>query len=177
MKHSAQSFFFSLMMLIVAVMVLGQAEAATSQDEAVLHYVNQYRAKHGLSALSMDARMSQEAVYHSEAMAKGRIGFGHLGFEGRIKRLYRVIPNANGASENVAAGKWNAKQVVDGWMNSPGHRRNILGHYNITGIGIAHDSRGRTYYTQLFILKDGAKRATTAVTMHRSKRPFKFPWA
>lgn len=174
MKHSVRQVLFSLMTLTIIMMVFTRAHAALSQESAVLQHVNEYRAKHGLSALIFNSTMSQEAVAHSRAMATSHIGFGHLGFEGRIKRLYRVIPNANGGSENVAAGKWNAKQVVDGWMNSPGHRRNILGHYNVTGIGIAHDSRGRTYYTQIFIRKDAAPRATT----HRyaARRPFRLPW-
>jgi uncharacterized protein YkwD len=40
--------------------------------------------------------------------------------------------------------------VIDGWIHSPGHRQNILGHYNLTGIAIAYDSQHKPYYTQVF---------------------------
>ena len=44
-----------------------------------------------------------------------------------------------------------AKIVVDGWIKSPGHRQNIVGRYNLTGIGIVRDRAGKLYYTQLFV--------------------------
>jgi uncharacterized protein YkwD len=53
--------------------------------------------------------------------------------------------------ENVALGYPNAETVVDGWMNSSGHRRNILDREVIeTGIGIARSSTGGVYYCQVF---------------------------
>jgi uncharacterized protein YkwD len=141
--------------VLMGLSVMGWANEADS----VLSYVNQYRARHHLPPLQMNALLSVEAQKHSANMSTHRIPFGHVGFNDRIKRLYRVIPNANGGSENVAEGKWDARQVVAGWMNSPGHRRNILGRYNLTGIGITKDNRGHIYYTQIFILKDKNKRA------------------
>jgi uncharacterized protein YkwD len=44
-----------------------------------------------------------------------------------------------------------AREVVDGWLNSPGHRRNIEGDFRLTGIGIAKRSDGMVYFTQIFI--------------------------
>jgi uncharacterized protein YkwD len=53
-------------------------------------------------------------------------------------------------AENVASGQMSAREVVDGWLNSPGHRRNIEGNFKLTGIGLARGSRGMIYFTQIF---------------------------
>jgi len=82
-------------------------------------------------------------------MAEGRVPFGHTGFRGRMNRMPGPV---RGAAENVA---WSAgygdvaKTAVDGWINSPGHRRNMLGNYDVCGIGV-YSCNGRTYLTQLF---------------------------
>jgi uncharacterized protein YkwD len=46
-----------------------------------------------------------------------------------------------------------AHKVVDGWLHSPGHKKNIEGDYNFTGIGVSKDKNGRIYYTQIFLRK------------------------
>jgi uncharacterized protein YkwD len=43
-----------------------------------------------------------------------------------------------------------AREVVDGWLKSPGHKRNIEGDFTLTGIGIASDKQGNIYFTQIF---------------------------
>jgi uncharacterized protein YkwD len=43
-----------------------------------------------------------------------------------------------------------AKEVVEGWLNSPGHKRNIEGDFTLTGIGVAKNNKGIIYYTQIF---------------------------
>lgn len=53
------------------------------------------------------------------------------------------------AAENVAWG-YDYKQVVDAWLNSPGHRKNLLSASTDIGIGVAYDIKGRPYYTQDF---------------------------
>lgn len=120
----------------------------------ILYYVNAYRAKHHLSALSLNEFASQEAAKHSRAMANKSIPFGHANFNNRIQRVYKQVKNCNGGAENVAYYKLNAKRLVDAWIASPGHRRNIEGHYNVTGIGIAHGKTGWAYYTQIFVKKE-----------------------
>ena len=122
-------------------------------QKEILYYVNAYRAKHHLSALSMSPVISNEATQHSRHLASKRIAFGHDGFNGRIKRLYRYFKECRGGAENVAYYKTNPKVLVEQWLASPGHRRNIEGPYNLTGIGIAHAKKGWAYYTQIFIMK------------------------
>ena len=117
----------------------------------ILHYVNEYRHKKGLSTLTMNAVVSAQAQKHSENMASHKTAFGHNGFDSRMSRISSQLGGANATAENVAMGDMGAKQVVDMWLTSPGHRQNIEGPYNLTGIGIASDRKGNLYFTQIFI--------------------------
>jgi uncharacterized protein YkwD len=60
------------------------------------------------------------------------------------------VPGTNAVAENVAFGSSTAKEVVDGWLNSPGHKKNIEGNYKLTGIGVARDQQAKLYFTQIF---------------------------
>jgi len=83
-------------------------------------------------------------------MASGRTGFGHEGFEERVATISKTKGRVAGAAENVAYGTLDAEAVVNGWIKSPGHRKNMLGDYNLIGIGAA--DKGRiTFFTQVFI--------------------------
>lgn len=119
--------------------------------EDILVYINQFRVRKGLSKLQMNPLLIQEAAQHSADMAEHRVAFGHDGFEQRIAHLQKKIQTAQGGAENVAYNYKTAKIVAEGWIKSPGHRRNILGHYNQTGIGIVRDKAGKLYFTQLFL--------------------------
>ena len=55
--------------------------------------------------------------------------------------------------ENIAAGQRTPEQVMNGWMNSPGHRQNIMGPYTHIGVGYYVDKNGRMNWVQLFIGK------------------------
>lgn len=119
----------------------------------VLGYVNDYRRKRGLSRLVMNDIISAQAQKHSNNMAAHRTSFGHNGFQRRMKNISTQIKGIDATAENVAFGNLTAKEVVENWLQSPGHRRNIEGHYNLTGIGIATDNRGNLYFTQIFAAK------------------------
>ncbi|KTC77112.1 CAP domain-containing protein [Legionella brunensis] len=123
-------------------------------QKAVLKYINEYRAQRGLAPLKMNSAMSKEAEIHSREMATHKIGFGHKDFNKRIKRLFTEIQQCRGGAENVAYNYKDAQDVVKNWLTSPGHRRNIMGNYNLTGIGLARDSRGKIYFTQIFLRTD-----------------------
>lgn len=133
------------------------ANSDAAFQSQILHYVNQYRAKHLLSPLKMSTPISTEAAQHSRDMANKTMSFGHQGYNGRIKRLYNNFSGCRGGAENVAYYKLDAKKLVDAWVASPGHRQNIMGNYNLTGIGIAHSKKGWAYYTQIFLRSDGQK--------------------
>jgi uncharacterized protein YkwD len=86
-------------------------------------------------------------------MAAKRVPFGHAGFDVRVNAISRPLGNVSAAAENVAEGRMTAKQVVAGWLHSPGHKKNIVGNYNLTGIGYAVDPDGIIFFTEIFIQK------------------------
>ncbi|KTC90593.1 CAP domain-containing protein [Fluoribacter dumoffii] len=126
-------------------------ESDTEIQNAVLFYINQYRQQHGLSKLKMDNNIVIQARQHSLDMANHRMPFGHQDFGKRIAKLRKQIKNTGGGAENVAYNYKTAQIVVNQWVRSPGHRRNIVGNYNLTGIGVARDQQGKLYYTQIFL--------------------------
>ena len=123
---------------------------SVSMADEILKYINEYRRKKGLPPMVMNAAMSAEALKHSENMAARRTSFGHNGFQHRLKRVSSALSGISGAAENVAMGSKTAKEVVDNWLTSSVHKQNIVGAYNITGIGVAADKKGVLYFTQLF---------------------------
>ena len=125
----------------------------TQLELSVHQQINQYRKQYKLPPLTLDSRISEQARLHSKAMASGKVPFSHNGFEGRVKAINRVIAYSK-AAENVAfnQGYSNpAKQAVEGWIKSKGHQINIVGQYNLTGIGIVKNAKGEYYFTQIFI--------------------------
>ncbi|MEZ2280213.1 MAG: CAP domain-containing protein [Microcoleus sp.] len=120
-------------------------------ETAVNQQINQYRASKKLPPLSIDPRITQQARIHSENMASGKVKFSHDGFEGRAKAI--AIPYQS-VAENVAYNMGFSDPVrnaVDGWIKSDGHRKNMEGQFNLTGIGIAKNAKGEYYFTQLFV--------------------------
>lgn len=111
--------------------------------------VNEYRLRKGLSVLAWNEAAASQALIHSQNMASRKIGFGHGGFNERVDKLRKLMPAANAFSENVAMGYPNAREVVDGWISSTGHRKNMEGAFNAAGIGISDN--GALYYTQIFV--------------------------
>lgn len=122
-----------------------------AMNSDILRYINEYRQSVGLGALKMDAAASAQALQHSRDMANGRTGFGHDGFNTRVNNISQQLGRISAAAENVAFGQLSAREVVEGWLNSPGHKKNIEGNYVLTGIGVAEDRDGRLYYTQIFL--------------------------
>lgn len=130
-----------------------QINGETQLQQSVLDYVNQHRRGKGLAPLKMMPIITAEALKHSKNMADGRVDFGHDGFEGRAERLMSQIEQSNAISENVAYGKFTAQEVVNRWLQSAGHRKNIEGKFNLTGIGIVKRNDGYIYFTQIFLNK------------------------
>ncbi len=127
-------------------------EGGSTMEEQILYYTNRFRASKGLKPLQLDSYCSQQAARHSRDMADGSTGFGHEGFEDRVANISKKMGRVGAAAENVAYGTLSAEAVVDGWIKSPGHRKNMLGDYNLIGIGSARNGR-LTFFTQVFIKK------------------------
>jgi uncharacterized protein YkwD len=124
-------------------------------EENTNYQVNRYRISQNLSPLRLDSRISNEARLFSQKMANKKAPFSHDGFERRMKAVQAMIPLQK-MGENLAFMKGYSDPVtvaVQGWINSPGHQKNMVGDYNLTGIGIAKNSAGEYYFTQLFVKK------------------------
>jgi uncharacterized protein YkwD len=127
------------------------SSAITNLEKAANQQINQYRASKKLPPLRVDPQMSQIARIHSENMANGKATFSHDGFEGRAKAI--TIPYQS-VAENLAYNMGYSDPVrnaVEGWIKSEGHRKNMEGQFNLTGIGIAKNAKGEYYFTQLFV--------------------------
>lgn len=117
----------------------------------MLALTNQFRVKNKLKPLKWDQRLANIARTHSIRMAEGKVPFGHAEFRNRVAKYPR---NFKMAGENVATmfGYPNntlAATTVNGWIKSPGHRRNLLGNFNHCAIASYRDAKGRWYFTQL----------------------------
>jgi len=114
----------------------------------ILELVNQHRQEKGLVALKRIGTADEMAVEHTNYMiSQGAIS--HDNFNTRFQELQEKV-NANSAGENVASGYQNAGSVMNGWLNSSGHKANIEGNYTHIGLAAIKNPQGRYYFTQLF---------------------------
>ena len=123
-----------------------------SYEDTVLTLVNQERAKAGCRAVTRDSRLAKAARAHSADMA-ARNYFDHTTPEGVTfdKRIIQAGYRYSRAAENIALGQSSPASVMKGWMNSKGHRDNILNcALTNLGVGLAHSTGGRPYWTQDF---------------------------
>ncbi len=121
-------------------------------ERSVLQKINQFRQQKGLSSLNLNAAITRQARQHSKDMASCRI-LSHDGFEGRVRTISMKV-SYKAAAENVAYNQGFSDpvgQAMNGWLKSPGHLQNMVGNYNLTGIGIAQNAQGSFYFTQIFI--------------------------
>ena len=128
------------------------SSSASSFEEEVLRLVNKERTSRGLSPLTTDDKLSKAAKQRSKELTEY---YSHDRPNG--KSCFTALDEYGisywSAAENIAAGYTTPKEVVEGWMNSPGHRANILNSkLKKLGIGYtkANDIYGH-YWAQLFI--------------------------
>ncbi len=124
----------------------------------VVELTNAERAKAGLQPLELDLQLVDAAQDHSGDMAQDDF-FSHTGADGSSvgSRVTDTGYQYSTVGENIAAGQTTAAEVVEGWMNSPGHRANIL-NANFTEIGIGYEYLANDtgsvnynhYWTQVF---------------------------
>ncbi|MET9818771.1 MULTISPECIES: CAP domain-containing protein [unclassified Streptomyces] len=119
---------------------------------AVTGLTNRERARAGLPPLAADPLLTAAAQAHSADMV-ARAFYSHTAPDGSRPwdRAAAAGSTRRSIGENIACGQRSPADVVEGWMNSPGHRANILkpGFTHI-GIGFAGGGRAGTYWTQLF---------------------------
>jgi uncharacterized protein YkwD len=128
----------------------GGAAGGTTQQQ-VIDIVNRERAAGGCGPVTANPRLTSAAQLHSaDQAAHNRMS--HDGSDGSSpwQRAERAGYD-NAIGENVAAGYGSAAAVMDGWMNSPGHRNNIMNcDAEAIGVGVASSSGGTLYWTQMF---------------------------
>ncbi|GEM_PF-2368257 len=119
----------------------------------VLYYTNEERAKHGLTALSWEDDVAKVAQSYSEYMAKNNF-LEHTGIDGSTpkSRIDDGEIRYTSLGENIGMGTENAKDIVRAWMESEGHRANILQpEFTHLGVGVARGDNGYLFWTQNFI--------------------------
>lgn len=130
----------------------GIDSSVTAYEAEVVRLVNEIRVKNGLRELKQDWELSRVARYKSEDM-RAKKYFSHTsptyGSPFEMMKSFGIVYRS--AAENIAKGYATPKAVVDGWMNSSGHRANIL-NPSFTHIGVGYVKDG-SYWTQMFILK------------------------
>ena len=138
-------------LIFMVVLGTGRPPVSSSMSADILRYVNEHRRSVGLKPLAANSYISSVALGHSKDMLTGRTPFGHDGFQRRIDLIRKHLGTLHVAGENVASGPMSAREVVDGWLKSPGHRRNIEGDFRLTGIGVTAARNGMIYFTQIFV--------------------------
>lgn len=121
-------------------------------EKEVVRLVNEIRAENGLSALTYDWELSRVARYKSQDMKDNKY-FSHTSpvYGSPFQMIKNFGISYRSAGENIAKGYTTPQAVVNGWMNSSGHRANIL-NSSYTHIGVGYVASGN-YWTQMFISK------------------------
>lgn len=123
-------------------------------QKEVLNLVNKERTSRGLSALKLNDSLSNVATTKSQDMIDKNY-FDHTSptYGSPFDMMKRFGISYNAAGENIAMGQSSPQEVMNSWMNSPGHRKNIL-NPNFTELGVGVAKKGSTlYWTQMFIGK------------------------
>lgn len=120
-------------------------------EKGVLRFINEERSRRGLEKLRLDKSLTDAARYKSQDMINTGV-FSHSGSYGELEDLLNKFNvNYSCAGENIAFGYESAADVVNGWMNSEGHRANILDRdFTKLGVGAVKDSNGTIYWTTEF---------------------------
>lgn len=117
----------------------------------MLTIVNRERAANGCGAVVVNSELAEAARLHSQDQGE-HANMSHTGSDGSdfVERARRA-GYRNPIGENVAMGYETPAAVMDGWMNSSGHRANILNcDAKAMGVGVATGTDGRLYWTQMF---------------------------
>jgi uncharacterized protein YkwD len=137
-----------IFVLVVVVLVTATASNAAAEDltrrDRMLRLLNKTRRNHGLPVFRLNRSLSTKAWRHSKRMVEQNRMF-------HTQQLYRVVSSYSPSTwgENVAKGTW-LGQVRKMWMNSPGHRANILRRaFRRIGIGVVK-ARGWVWVTAIF---------------------------
>jgi uncharacterized protein YkwD len=125
-------------------------------EQQCLNEVNRIRSHHGLKPFDLDLDLLDVARGYSKRMAEERF-FSHLDPEGRSvkQRIEQASIRWRMVGENLAYANGYVNPVaasMHGWMESPGHRSNILDpDFRLTAVGVWISSNGTVYFTEIFL--------------------------
>lgn len=135
------------------VLTIPTMDSYNALENEVVRLVNVQRSWNGLAPLVINADLSRIARLKSQDMINKRY-FSHYSptYGSPFEMMHAFGIKFYSAGENIAMGQTTASSVMNSWMNSTGHRANILNvNFKEIGVGAARDSSGRLYWTQMFI--------------------------
>ncbi len=132
---------------------LPRGELQARYRRHLLKLVNDERLKYDAQPVQLDNKLSSCARRHNADLAFKQQRLSHVGNDGAhlSQRLKKCGYDFRYASENVARGQKNPRHVVDSWMNSEGHKKNLLSRrVKKMGVHVGRGVDGRIYWSQLF---------------------------
>ncbi|MBU8855140.1 hypothetical protein C2I27_21030 [Priestia megaterium] len=130
-----------------------QTKDASQFEQKVVDLVNQEREKQGLKPLTLNKELSDVARTKSkDMMDKGYFDHNSPTYGSPFDMMKQFGIEYTTAGENIAKGQQSPEDVMNAWMNSDGHRKNIL-NPDFTEIGVGYVKGDTTYWTQQFIGK------------------------
>lgn len=149
MRHSPQ--------MMLASVLIAAAFTPESGERAMVRLINEQRASQGLSQLRRVHVLDQAARWFADDLAARDTGLDHVDSHGRrvTHRIYDFGYRAiRKSAENIAYGSENPKETHERWMNSTGHRRNLLDpDLEDIGVGARVSASGRVYWVTEFGLR------------------------
>jgi uncharacterized protein YkwD len=122
-----------------------------ANEQQLLDLTNRSRANSGLPMLRMDPRLCRAARLHSANMARYHMMSHSLEGKSHQHRTLEAGYPSGLVAENICHGQANPQGAINAWLNSYGHRINMLSYqYSDLGVGIGYSSSGQPYYTQVF---------------------------
>jgi uncharacterized protein YkwD len=143
-----RKFFVILISIFLSTLSLGME----NYQKIILKEVNIEREKNHLKPLKIDNRLNKIAVIKAKDMAREKkMSHTSKKFGATFNLIKKENIHFTKAAENIASGHKTPEFVVERWLKSKGHHKNILGKdYRFIGIGKASDNEGKLYWVQIF---------------------------
>lgn len=145
-------YILSLIIVLHNTLSLGLEAKDQVLAKQILQETNKFRLTQKLKPLQWNEHLAQIAYNHAWHMSKGLAEFNHDGFENRAKNAGDHATFGENLYMSNDPHQLPAK-TVKGWINSPGHRENLVGDFKECGIGVCKSANGYWYVTQLLMRK------------------------
>jgi uncharacterized protein YkwD len=127
------------------------APELTKDEQAIVDFTNAERQAAGLKPLKANAKLMAAARGHAVNMAAQNTLDHKLDGKDMVDRIKAADYKYRSAGENIAFNYDTPKACVQGWMDSPGHKRNILTEgFEEIGVSLAKNKKGEWYWVQVF---------------------------